>query len=285
MGAGKNGRAGATKRGEKEVDTENNMTIVIQNFRMRYPVAHKPTTRRKIVEAASQAFRERGVGRTGVDEVMRRAGLTHGGFYAHFKDKSELVAEACAAGFEEALPNLDRIAARATAAERARLLIDSYLAPRHRENRSSGCVIVAVAADMARELGVARKGFSAGFLTHLRRLEAALRLSEGAAENREQVIELMSALVGALLFARAVDDERESDEILRIMRRRLKARLGGGGEESAERRGRGAETAAQDKSGAGRQGEGNAERRGAETPPYNEGAERFSPSHDLLKAF
>src|SRR5476651_2721744 len=101
---------------------------------MRYPPAHKHATRRKIVEAASQAFRERGVAETGVDEVMRRAGLTHGGFYAHFRDKSELVAEACATTFDTAVINLDRIAAQPTPARRARVLIDSYLSARHRDN-------------------------------------------------------------------------------------------------------------------------------------------------------
>ena len=64
---------------------------------MRYPPAHKQMTRRRILDAASQAFREHGVAETGVDEVMRRAGLTHGGFYAHFQDKSELIAEAVVA--------------------------------------------------------------------------------------------------------------------------------------------------------------------------------------------
>ena len=83
---------------------------------MRYPANHKHTTRRRIVEAASQAFRERGVTETGVDEVMRRAGLTHGGFYAHFRDKTELIAEACRSAFDEAIPNLSRIAAQPTAA-------------------------------------------------------------------------------------------------------------------------------------------------------------------------
>ena len=73
---------------------------------MRYPPEHKTATRRRILEAAGQAFRERGVAETGVDEVMRRAGLTHGGFYAHFRDKTELLAEACAAAFDTAVPNL-----------------------------------------------------------------------------------------------------------------------------------------------------------------------------------
>src|SRR5687768_11398722 len=111
---------------------------------MRYPATHKEATRRRIVEAASQAFRECGVAETGVDEVMRRAGLTHGGFYSHFHDKTELIAEACAAAFDAAIPNLERIAAAPTPAARARLLIDSYLGSRHRDNRASGCLVVGV---------------------------------------------------------------------------------------------------------------------------------------------
>ena len=123
---------------------------------MRYPRDHKEVTRRRIIDAAGQAFRERGVAETGVDEVMRRAGLTHGGFYAHFRDKTELIAEACAAAFDAAVPNLDRIAAAETPAARARLLIDSYLGARHRDNRGSGCLVVAVGADMVRLRGAAR---------------------------------------------------------------------------------------------------------------------------------
>ena len=154
---------------------------------MRYPASHKQATRLRILEAASQSFRERGIAETGVDDVMRRAGLTHGGFYAHFHDKTELIAEACAAGFAEAVPNLDRIAAAPTAARRVRLLIDSYLSTRHRDNRGSGCLIVAVGADAARLHGPAKAAYARAFTGHLQRLAAALRLSDDAAENLEQV--------------------------------------------------------------------------------------------------
>ena len=198
------------------------MTIVML-FNVRYSPNHKHLTRQRIVEAASQAFRERGVAETGLDEIMRRAGLTHGGFYAHFRDKTELVAEACSAGFEEALPNLERIAALPTPRARARLLIDSYLSEHHRRNRGSGCLIVAVAADMARLDGPARAGYSQAFTRHLERLQAALRLSPDPAVNRERVTHLLSSLVGALLFARAVDDSEQSQRILHSMRRTLRA--------------------------------------------------------------
>jgi TetR/AcrR family transcriptional repressor of nem operon len=203
---------------------------------MRYPPEHKSATRRRIVEAAGRAFRERGVAETGVDEVMRRAGLTHGGFYAYFRDKTELVAEACAAAFDAAGPNLARIAALPTPAARARLLIDSYLAARHRDNRGAGCMVVAVAADMARLSGAARVGYSRGFAQHIERLGAALRLSDDAETNRVRVTHLMSSLVGALLFARAIDDAGQSDAILHAMRRCLRAEFGG--EPAAAARGR-----------------------------------------------
>lgn len=189
---------------------------------MRYPRAHKESTRRRILEAASQAFRERGVSEVGVDEVMRRAGLTHGGFYAYFRDKTELIAEACAAAFDGAVPNLERIASAPSPAARARLLIDSYLGPRHRDNRGSGCVVVAVGADMVRLRGAARSGYAEGFARHIDRLAAALRLDPDAARNRDRVTLLMSSLVGALLFARAMDDSAQSDAMLHAMRRQLR---------------------------------------------------------------
>ena len=169
------------------------------------------------------AFRERGVAETGVDEVMRRAGLTHGGFYAHFRDKSELVAEACASAFDAAVPNLDRIAGLPTRAARARMLIDSYLSARHRENHGSGCVVVAVGADASRLRGAARAGYSRGLTMHIDRLCEALRLSRDPQKNRERVTHLTSSLVGALLFSRAIDDAARSEEVLHAMRRHLKA--------------------------------------------------------------
>jgi TetR/AcrR family transcriptional repressor of nem operon len=151
--------------------------------------------------------------------------MTHGGFYAHFADKTELVTEACAAAFDAAVPNLERISRAPTAAARARLLIDSYLGARHRDNRGSGCVVVAVGADMARLRGAAREGYTRGFARHLDRLAAALRLDPEPARNRERVTLLLSSLVGALLLARAIDDTAQSDAMLQAMRRQLRAQF------------------------------------------------------------
>ena len=220
---------------------------------MRYPPDRKIATRQRIVAAASRAFRERGVAETGVDEVMRRAGLTHGGFYAHFRDKAELVGEACVAAFAEAVPNLKRISARRTRAERIRLLIDSYLGTSHRDNRSAGCAIVAVAADVSRLEGDARAAYSRALEVHLERLADALRLADDPAENLAEATHLMSALVGALLCARALGDSPRSAAVLRAMRLRLKAQFA-----PAELHHR---------------------RAGERAAPPD-----FSPSHDLLRA-
>jgi TetR/AcrR family transcriptional repressor of nem operon len=190
---------------------------------MRYPPGHKQAIRSRILAAAGRVFRERGVAETGVDDVMRAAGLTHGGFYSYFEDKAQLVAEASAAAFSAAVPNLDRIAAAPTAAARARLMIDSYLSPRHRDNRGSGCFVVAVGADMARVAGTLRSRYAREFAGHLDRLAAALRLRSDPRENRERVSLLLSSLVGALLLARAIEDRAESDALLVAMRRKLRA--------------------------------------------------------------
>jgi TetR/AcrR family transcriptional regulator, transcriptional repressor for nem operon len=198
------------------------MTIVIQTS-VRYPPNHKQTTRRRILDAAARVFRERGIADAGVDDVMRRAGMTHGGFYAHFSGKDELVTEACLAAFADMVPNLERIAAAPSPAARARLLIDSYLSVHHRDNRGSGCFVVAVGADMLRLSGAARSGYTRGFAGHVTRLAETLRLSHDPIRNRERVAHLLSVLIGALLFARAIEDAAESAAMLQTMRRQLKA--------------------------------------------------------------
>ena len=181
---------------------------------MRYDAAHKNRTRARILETASLAFRERGVMATGVDEVMRRAGLTHGGFYAHFRNKSELVAAACAAGFESAVENLNRIARLPTPRARVRALVSSYLGVKHRDNPAAGCLIAALGGEASRLDAESRAVYSEALLRHRSRFAEALRLSDDPVENSRRVTSLLSLLVGALLFARSVNEPAESDRIL-----------------------------------------------------------------------
>ena len=181
---------------------------------MRYPSDHKTVTRRRILEAASAAFREKGVTATGVDEVMRRAGLTHGGFYAHFRDKNELIAEACATGFAMGQDNLARIAALPTRRERVRALVGSYLSTHHRDNRAGGCLVAALGFEASRPGGRARRGYAEALELHRGRLAAALRLHDDPAENLRLATSLLSLLVGALIIARSLPDEAASRGVL-----------------------------------------------------------------------
>ncbi|MBL9215739.1 MAG: TetR/AcrR family transcriptional regulator [Opitutaceae bacterium] len=186
---------------------------------MRYPTHHKHGTRARILRAASEVFRERGVASTGVDAVMRRAGLTHGGFYAHFRGKAELVAEACAAGFDAGRENFERIAALPTRRERVRALVLSYLSARHRDHPAAGCLVAALGLEAARPGGAARRGYAAALQRHRARLAAALRLADDPAENERLATALLSQLVGALILARSLADPAESGAVLRHARR------------------------------------------------------------------
>ena len=181
---------------------------------MRYAANHKLTTRSRIVQAASEVFREKGVAATGVDEVMRRAGLTHGGFYAHFRGKSELVADACASRFDAGRTNLARIAALASRRERVRALVLSYLSPRHRDNPAGGCLVAALGFEAARASGPARQSYSTALQQHRTRLAATLRLAVDERQNVRLTTALLGQLVGALILARSLADPLESAEVL-----------------------------------------------------------------------
>jgi len=181
---------------------------------MRYAADHKHTTRTRIVQAASEVFREKGVAATGVDEVMRRAGLTHGGFYAHFRGKSELVADACASGFDAGRTNLARIAALPSRRERVRALVLSYLSPRHRDNPAGGCLVAALGFEAARASGPARQSYSTALQQHRARLASALRLAADERQNVRLTTALLGQLVGALILARSLADPLESAEVL-----------------------------------------------------------------------
>ncbi|HWK43439.1 MAG TPA: helix-turn-helix domain-containing protein [Stellaceae bacterium] len=178
--------------------------------------------RRKIVAAACRLFREKGFDGVGVDAIMEGVGLTHGGFYGHFRSKEELAVEAVAHGFavssawQGSMASLDDFVA-------------SYLSTRHRDDRGGGCLIAALGGDMARQGAGVRRGLTEYVRAHLDRLtgwiggrDAPARREQAAryeqAAPREQAIATLAGLIGALVLARAVDDPELSDEILAASR-------------------------------------------------------------------
>src|SRR5262249_48777036 len=129
---------------------------------MRYDAEHKERTRHKMVSAAARSILADGPHRIGVAEVMGKVGLTHGGFYAHFASKDDLVIAAIELMFEEALKNLQRLTRGKQPAEALMAYVDWYLSSRHRDAREAGCPMAALAGDLPRLGPAARRRFSRG---------------------------------------------------------------------------------------------------------------------------
>ena len=162
---------------------------------VRYPAGHKEKTREQIVSAAARAFREQGVDGVSVPEVMGRAGLTHGGFYAHFRSKEELVAEACRCALRESSARLIETARRAPPGERLAAFIRAYASPAHRDDPGSGCLLPALAAEVSRHAPEVRAAFTESFEEGIAKLERAL--PEGP-DRTDRALALMSGLAGAV---------------------------------------------------------------------------------------
>ncbi len=171
--------------------------------------------RENVVQAAARLFRERGIDGVGVAELMKSVGLTHGGFYGQFGSKEELVAEACAWAFEGSVAKWKRTAA-AHPRDAAGAIADFYLAPEHRDRPGAGCAAAALAGDMAREGVHARQAFTQG----VRDLVGVIAASKEGSESQRQrqALATFSAMLGAVVLARAVDDAELADEILAAAR-------------------------------------------------------------------
>lgn len=159
--------------------------------------------RRRILEAASQLFRARGFEAVSIAEVMKAAGLTHGGFYGHFRSKDELIACALATACDSA-PGRDLD---------IDVFIRGYLSSRHRDNVAGGCPLAGLTAETLRQAPEARTAITGGLRELLERMSNSLH-DKGVAEARQAAIGSLAAMAGALIFARACDDPALSDELL-----------------------------------------------------------------------
>ena len=191
---------------------------------MRYDSEHKERTRARILSVAARSMLADGPTRVGVADIMGKAGLTHGGFFAHFASKDDLIVAAIELIFDAALVNLQRIARGKAPAEALSAYIDWYLSPRHRDARETGCPMPALSADLRRLDSAARGRFSRG----ADRLFAALAMflsALGHADAESLAASAFAEMIGALLLARIVPSH-ESGAVLEGSRARLKARLG-----------------------------------------------------------
>jgi TetR/AcrR family transcriptional repressor of nem operon len=167
--------------------------------------------RARVLEVAGRLFREKGFDGIAVAEIMKGAGLTHGGFYNQFGSKDDLAAEACAQVLAEAAERWRKLG---EGADPLGTLVGSYLSARHRDGAGKGCAIPALAADAARQPAAIRAAFTKGLRDFIDVL-ATFVPGRAAAARREKALATMSGMVGAMVLARAVNDAELSDEILR----------------------------------------------------------------------
>jgi TetR/AcrR family transcriptional regulator, transcriptional repressor for nem operon len=182
--------------------------------------AEKAKTHKRIVSIASKKFREEGLARVGIAELMKEAGLTVGGFYKHFDSRDDLVAEAVSSAFGGWKRRVDAAKAGGPSVSLAKL-IDSYLNEAHRDNPGTGCAFSALAPEIARSDKRTRALTSEQVRNDIQ-LIATLLPGEDKRTARSQAILTFSALVGAMSLARAVSDEALSREILETVGEHLK---------------------------------------------------------------
>ena len=192
---------------------------------MRYDAEHKEKTRARVLKEAAKAIRAEGPHRIAVAGVMAKAGLTHGGFYAHFKSKDDLVSAAVEHMFDTAKTRFARETDGRSPAEGLAAYIDFYLSPLHRDARSTGCPVTALAADLPRMEGDVREQYGQGVTRLAGRIAGHLTmLGHDEAESLGRSV--LAELVGALSLSRAVADPDQSNLILETSRAALKRRLG-----------------------------------------------------------
>jgi TetR/AcrR family transcriptional repressor of nem operon len=193
---------------------------------MRYGADQKQKTHERIVAQAAKLFRTEGYEGSGVDAVMKAAGLTAGGFYAHFKDKDALLAEALEYSWAETARKMSKVTTAPGDDDPVSRWADSYLSERHRDCPGAGCALPTLAGEMPRQPKAARTAFTRAMRSFLDGL--ADHMPDAAQARRDkQAIAVLAAVAGAMLLARAVDEEKFSGQILGIMRETIRAGFAG----------------------------------------------------------
>jgi TetR/AcrR family transcriptional repressor of nem operon len=193
---------------------------------MRYDSEHKQRTRERVLKEAGKAIRAKGPSNVGVADVMAKAGLTHGGFYAHFANRDDMLGAAIDRMFEEAGARFRKVGAAQS--DPARILddyVDFYLSPAHRDTRTSGCPLPFLSADAPRLPAASREAYAAGVERLTARIAEQLSLMNHP-QPWSTASSALSELVGALALARADPDPARADQRLASSRLSVKRRLG-----------------------------------------------------------
>ena len=174
--------------------------------------SRKEATHERIVETAARAIRRSGYGGAGVAEIMKEAGLTHGGFYAHFESREGMLAEAADRAGANAMAMLARVAATAPPKKALEAMLRAYLSKEHMERAETGCAVAALGSEMPRQSSKVRRAATRRIKEMIDLVARQLPDAEGA-DSRERALVTTATAVGALVLARAVDDPKLSEAL------------------------------------------------------------------------
>jgi TetR/AcrR family transcriptional repressor of nem operon len=191
---------------------------------MRYLKDHRRQTHSRIVENASYGLRQRGAEGLSVVDLMKLAGLTHGGFYNHFDSRAALVSEAIAFAMDQMTERWKKLANGRADGESFEALIADYLSPLHRDDPKHGCALPALAADVARSCPGERRAF-ASKLEKMIDVFAELLPDEEPQRARQIATGAIATMVGSMVLSRAVGAGKLSDGILDAGRRTAGGRI------------------------------------------------------------
>jgi TetR/AcrR family transcriptional regulator, transcriptional repressor for nem operon len=180
---------------------------------MRYSANRKTETRAAILKAAGKVFKELGFQAGSVDKVMEEAGLTAGGFYAHFPSKENLFVESLSKSLSEAESRLEQGLEEFDDSEWVRQFLKRYLSRSHRKDVLRGCAIPPLVSEVGRSSSAAKKALESHFKGWRDKVSGKLK-NEDSARSRRQATALVALSLGAVSLARAVESEELADEIL-----------------------------------------------------------------------
>jgi TetR/AcrR family transcriptional repressor of nem operon len=171
---------------------------------MRYSAEQKEETRQRIIRAAARRFRRHGAS-VGIGQLMKSLRMTHGGFYRHFRSKSDLVEAALLEGFRDMRIQMMEAIGNAPPGREIDAIIDFYLSEKHCNDVGGGCPIASLAEEVAREPLPVRQAFERAMESASASV-AQFMNGEDAEEKRRRATIFMSGMSGTLAVARAVSD-------------------------------------------------------------------------------
>lgn len=186
---------------------------------MPYTKVHKLNTRRKILHSAAQQFRTNGMKEVSVQTLMKNAGLTHGGFYAHFKNKDHLITEVISHVIDETLQRLQDVA-KAGDDDAFQNVIHFYLNEDHRDHSDEGCIIPVFSNEISRAPAEIREIFT-------KEIERFISfLASLGSVSRERALGILSTMIGAMLLSRSVSDPVLSRQLLDSSKKQILEAIG-----------------------------------------------------------